>query len=259
MAGSGAPDGRQRPSPARESGASSEDTDVTNALRKAAAGLTFLICATMAALSPAQAQGYSEEQELVDRAAITLNRLVNDSQFSAIRAYLQQARGVIIVPDLIKGGFILGAEGGDGVLLLRQADGSWSYPAFYTVGAGSIGFQIGVESKEVLYIIMNDGAVEAVLNDQAKVGVDLSGAFGPVGAGFSTSTTTNFNRDIVAFSQGSGLFAGGSFEGSVIARRGDMNEAYYGPGAGSRAVTQQGLYSNPGADHLRYLLGIYSQ
>lgn len=230
-----------------------------HALRRAAAGLTFAAAACVAAMAPAAAQGYSAEQELVDRAAITLNKLVNDSQFSAIRDYLRQARGVLIVPELIKGGFILGAEGGDGVLLLRQPDGSWSYPAFYTVGAGSIGFQIGVEAKEVVYIIMNDGAVEAVLSDQAKVGVDLSGAFGPVGAGFSASTTTNLDRDIIAFSQGSGLFAGGSIEGSVIARRGDMNEAYYGPGAGSRQITQQGLYNNPGAENLRNLVRLYSQ
>ena len=213
----------------------------------------------LAGQNATHAQGYSDEQELVDRAAITFNKLVNNSQFSAIPAYLQQAQGVLIVPDLIKGGFILGAEGGDGILLLRRPDGSWSYPAFYTLGAGSIGFQIGVESKEVLFLIMNSGAVESVLNDQAKLGVDLSGAFGPIGAGFEASTTTNLDRDIIAFSQGSGLFAGGAFEGSVIARRGDMNEAYYGPGAASRAITQQGAYMNPGAESIRHLLYLYSQ
>ena len=223
-----------------------------------AASLTILLL-MFAGHSVAQAQGYSDEQELVDRAAITFNKLVNNSQFSAIPAYLRQAQGVLIIPDLIKGGFILGAEGGDGVLVLRRPDGTWSYPAFYTLGAGSIGFQIGIESKEVLFLIMNDGAVESVLNDQAKVGVDLSGAFGPIGAGFEASTTTNLDRDIIAFSQGSGLFAGGAFEGSVIARRGDMNEAYYGPGAGSRAITQQGYYINVGAEPLRNLLQVYSQ
>ncbi|MGF1624916.1 MAG: lipid-binding SYLF domain-containing protein [Alphaproteobacteria bacterium] len=233
-----------------------------HALRRAVAGLTLLAAIPAAfALTgnPAAAQGYSQEQELIDSATITFNKLINDNQFTAIPNYLRQAQGVLIVPDLIKGGFIVGAEAGDGVLLLRQPDGTWSYPAFYTVGAGSIGFQIGVESKEVLYLIMNAGAVEAVLNDQAKVGVDLSGAFGPVGAGFSASTTTNMNRDIIAFARGSGLFAGGSFEGSVIARRGDMNENYYGPGAGTRAITQQGLYSNPGAENLRNLLRIFGQ
>lgn len=231
-------------------------------LAKALTGLTFFFALSGTALlaaAPAQAQGYSEEQELVDRAAITFNKLINDSQFRGIPAYLREAQGILIVPDLIKGGFILGAEGGDGVLLLRQPGGGWSYPAFYTVGAGSIGFQIGIESKEVIYLIMNTGAVEAVLNDQAKVGVNLSGAFGPVGAGFSASTTTNLDRDIIAFSQGSGLFAGGSFEGSVIARRGDMNEAYYGPGATSRGITQQGQYTNPGAENLRNLLRIFGE
>lgn len=233
-----------------------------NVLAKAFAGLTFVFALSGTALltvAPAQAQGYSEEQELVDRAAITFNKLINDSQFRGIPAYLREAQGILIVPELIKGGFILGAEGGDGVLLLRQPGGTWSYPAFYTVGAGSIGFQIGIESKEVIYLIMNTGAVEAVLNDQAKVGVNLSGAFGPVGAGFSASTTTNLDRDIIAFSQGSGLFAGGSFEGSVIARRGDMNEAYYGPGATSRGITQQNLSSNPGAENLRNLLRIFGE
>jgi len=167
--------------------------------------------------------------------------------------------GVLIVPDLIKGGFIFGAEGGNGVLLLRQSPAVWSFPAFYTVGAGSVGLQIGIEAKEVLFLIMNPGAVEAVLSDQAKVGVDLSGALGPIGVGFEASTTTNLDQDIIAFSQGSGLFAGGALEGSVIARRGDMNEAYYGPGADARSITQENMFSNPGADGLRTILGIYGQ
>lgn len=227
-------------------------------LRRALAGLA-LIGAMALPLAGAHAQGYSDEQELIDRAAITLKQLANDPQMRNIPTYLRQAEAVLIVPDLVKGGFIFGAEGGNGILLLRQSPTTWSYPAFYTIGAGSIGLQIGVEMKEVLFLVMNPGAVEAVLEDQAKLGVDLSGAFGPIGVGFEASTTTNFDQDIVAFSRGSGLFAGGAFEGSVIARRGDMNETYYGPGADSRSITQQGLYANPGADGLRALLGIYGQ
>ena len=227
-------------------------------LRRALAGLALTAAAALP-LAGAQAQGYSAEQELVDRAAITLRQLANDPQMRNIPTYLRQAEAVLIVPDLVKGGFIFGAEGGNGVLLLRQSPTVWSYPAFYTVGAGSVGLQIGIEMKEVMFLIMNPGAVESVLDDQAKLGVDLSGAIGPIGVGFEASTTTNLDQDIIAFSRGSGLFAGGALEGAVIARRGDMNEDFYGLGADARSITQQNLFANPGADALRTLLGIFGQ
>ncbi len=218
-----------------------------------AAGLALVAALAPA---PADAQGYSDEQQLVDEAALTLHTLLNDPNLRPLRQFIKDARAVLIVPELLKGGFVLGAEGGNGVFLVRGANNTWSDPAFYTLGAGSIGLQIGFEAKEVVFTIMNDGAVMSILDDQAKLGVDLSGAIGPIGAGLEVATTTNFDQDIFAFSNGVGLFAGGAFEGAVIARRDDMNEAYYGPGANAYTITQQWLHTNPGSSGLRSILAL---
>jgi lipid-binding SYLF domain-containing protein len=202
----------------------------------------------------AGAQAYSEQQDLVDRAVVVANRLIHDPDFAAIRGWLPEAKAVLIVPELLKGGFIFGAEGGHGVLLARGADGTWSYPAFYFVGAASVGLQIGAESKEAMFLIMTDGGLNAVINDQAKIGGDVSGAIGPYGAGLEVSTTTNIDRDIYAFSRGVGLFAGGALEGAVIARRDDYNYDYYGPGATAQTIVLDRAFSNAGAEDLRQLL-----
>src|SRR3546814_2006726 len=97
-----------------------------------------------------------------------------DKEFFELPKFIKAAKGILIVPQLVKGGFIIGAEGGSGVFLARGTDGSWSPPAFYTLGAGSIGLQIGGEVKEVVFVMMSDKAVDAMLSSEFKLGADRS-------------------------------------------------------------------------------------
>lgn len=213
------------------------------------AGAVFAAIAAIAiSLQPAHAQ---ESQELVDKSRISLERLVTHPDFTRLKAALKDAHGVLVFPSILKGGFIFGAEGGSGVLLTRDAKGEWSYPAFYGMGAGSIGFQIGFQDSEAVFVINTLKGLNAVLNNNFKFGVDASIAVGPVGQGIEGSTTTAVGADIEAYSKNRGLFAGGAFEGAVIYERDTLNKEYYGQGATARTITMDRQFKNARAEGLR--------
>jgi SH3 domain-containing YSC84-like protein 1 len=197
-------------------------------LRLLAAALALVV-----SIAPARAQ--SEQEALVEKARLTLESMGQDKSLP-IAEYLARAKAVLVVPQFLKAGFIIGGAGGSGVLTARGEKG-WSGPAFMTMGAGSIGLQIGAEAQEILLMVMTEKGLEAILKDNVKLGADASIAVGPVGAGASAATTTNLNADIVSFARSKGLFGGVSFEGAVIANRPEWNQAYYGrPSSGLEAV-----------------------
>ena len=205
-------------------------------------------------VTPARAQ--QDQQQTVNSALSTIERMKNDSGFKEkFQPKLDQARAVMIVPALYKGGFIFGGQYGNGVLLAKTPDGSWSYPAFYTMEGGSFGLQIGLESTAVLFIIMTDKGLEAVLNNQFKFGADTGITFLVVGAGMGASTTSNLGADIYAFSlTGVGLYGGLSLEGTVLSARESWNAAYYGQNVASRAIVLDNSVRNEKAEALRDFL-----
>lgn len=213
-----------------------------------AMGLAALLLATAA--RPAAAQ--VDQQRLVNSAAATVERLRADPNSSQhVAPLLEGAKAVLIVPNLLKAGFILGGEYGMGVLLAKRADGGWSYPAFYTLAAGSLGIQAGVQDSEVVFAIMTDKALAALMSSAVKLGADLGLAVLVVGAGMEASTTTNLGADVYAFSRSMGLFGGGSLEGALVKPRGTWNAVYYGVGTTPEAIVVEGSASNPAADPLR--------
>lgn len=197
----------------------------------------------------------NDQQELVDRAKISVDSLRSDSNLGKpINNLLKRAYGVMIFPNMFKAGFILGGEGGNGVLLVKGPDGTWSSPAFFGMGSGSLGLQIGVQQSEVMLIIMNEGGLRKILNNSMKLGADASVAVGPVGAGIEASTTANMSADIYTYSKAAGLFGGGSLEGSVLSPREEWNNAYYGSGATTRAITVERKFENYGSNNLKAAL-----
>ena len=208
-----------------------------------------------AAAAPARADDRANAEELVDDAYHVVNQMLQNNEFEALPRYLENAQGVMIYPALVKGGFILGGEGGSGVLMVRGSDGSWSSPAFYTLAAGSIGLQIGGQVSKAVLTIMNEGAVRAMMVDGFKFGGDISVAVGPIGAGLEAATTGNFSEDVYVFSSAVGLFGGGSLEGAGLFEKNAYNYAYYDSGqATPHAVAIERRYSNTQADRLRSLL-----
>ena len=139
----------------------------------------------------------------------------------------------------------------------RAAGAGWSYPAFYTLASGSLGLQIGGQSSELVLTIMSEKALNAVINDQFKVGGNVDVAVGPVGKGLSASTTSNFSADAYSFAKTQGAYVGMSLDGAGILSRGSRDIEYYGTGATSAGIVIQRKFTNKNADVLRDALAPY--
>jgi lipid-binding SYLF domain-containing protein len=199
----------------------------------------------------------SEQEELLERSRLTFLKLIDHPDFSELKQYVHHAKALLIVPSLIKGGFFIGGEGGSGVLIARSPEGGWSNPAFYTLGAGSLGLQFGGQVGEVVFTIMTQNGLKAVLTNQMKLGVDASVAVGPLGKGVEASTTTNFNSDVYQFAKTEGLFGGGALEGALIYKRDDWNRGFYGRPVTPQQIVLANEVANPKADPLRQALAPY--
>ena len=166
---------------------------------------------------------YSEQAALVDKATVTFKRFISDPNMTWFRNNLCSAKALLIIPQLLKGAFIFGAEGGTGVLVAKdEHTGQWSQPAFYTMASASFGLQAGAESSSIILMIMTDAGMDALLSTSFKLGGDVSIAAGPYGAGAKAATV-----DVLAFSRAKGIFGGISLEGSVIMPRDSWNTVYY--------------------------------
>ncbi len=194
----------------------------------------------------------ADQKQLVDTARHTLESFMEDPHLSWFQSHVKDAKALLIVPQSLKGAFIFGAEGGSGVLIVREKDANdWSNPAFYVLGGLSFGFQWGGQASEVIIMARTDGAVEKLFTSSFKLGGDASIAAGPYGAGVEGATSANLNADFLSFSRSKGAFAGISFEGAVIYASDDSNEAYYGKAVRPIDILVKKLVSNPQADGLR--------
>jgi lipid-binding SYLF domain-containing protein len=168
-------------------------------------------------------------QRLVDRSRITLEEFVADEQMGPpLRALLQRAQAVLIYPQVLRGAFVVGASGGSGTLVARDAKTeTWGGPAFYTIGQASFGLQAGGDASQVVLVALTERGMTALLTTRVTLGGNISVAVGPVGAG-AAAATAGLSADIVSYSRNRGLYAGVSLEGAVVATRGSLNRAYFG-------------------------------
>ena len=221
-------------------------------MKKVAALLLVTMAAGLFAWS-APARAYNEQQELVDKALLSIKKITARTDINNfVKQYLRQAKGVLVIPALLKAGFFLGGEGGSGVLLAKGKSGEWSYPAFYTMGAASIGIQFGGQVSETMLIIMTSKGLNSIISNKVTLGGELNAAIGPYGVGVEGATSTALGADIITYSVGKGAFLGGGLEGSVIEKRDSLNQGYYkDPQATPEAIVLQGRYKNADADRLR--------
>jgi len=187
----------------------------------------------------------SEQQALVDSAQTTLNNFMRDPDMDWMQKHLGQAKGVLVAPSVVKAGFIFGGSGGRAVLFARDAkSGAWGGPAFYNVGAASVGFQAGVSVSETVTLVMTEKGLNSLMAPSFKLGGDASIAAGPVGAGANADITSDF----VAFSRAKGVYGGLNLEGSVINVADDWNNAYYGRSVTPVDIVITAKARNPQAD-----------
>jgi lipid-binding SYLF domain-containing protein len=156
---------------------------------------------------------------------------------------LASAEGIAIFPNMIKGGFILGANYGQGVILLRNADRSWSPPVMAAMGGGSIGFQVGVQASDVVLIFATPRSLQGLVNGQkVTLGADASVALGPVGRQANAGTDARLGAEIYSYARSRGLFLGVSFSGADLSIDNNANAVLYG----RFGVTPADVFANRG-------------
>lgn len=178
-------------------------------------------------LSALKAQAAAEQAELIRRANATMEDAEHDPQFGNSRELFGRARAIMVVPQLVKAGFVFGGSGGNGILLARHGSG-WSKPAFYLIGSATFGLQIGVEVAELILFVMSERALQAWMQDEVKLGADAGLTVLVLGTDASAATTANLNVDVIAWAKSKGAYAGITLDGSIIKPRNEWNTAYYG-------------------------------
>ena len=165
------------------------------------------------------------QMKVIDGAQRTIGDLRADRGFGYAADVLSRAKAVLIIPSMVKAGFIIGGEGGDGVVLVRQGI-HWSDPAFYSMGAATFGLQAGIEGAELVLFIMSDRALADIMRDEFKIDSTVGLAILMVGA--NAHATNQDYGDIVVWSHAAGAFAGFTINGSQIQQRHQWNNEYYG-------------------------------
>lgn len=183
---------------------------------------TVLAVALLALAPGPAAAASSKQQALVEEAKATFQDFVKDPDMGWFRDHLKESYGIVIFPQVVRAAFIFGAEGGSGVMVAHDDKKGWSDPAFYFMGSGSFGLQIGVQAAEIILMIKSKSGRDALLTGSFKLGGDVDVALGPVGAGAKVKTGS-----ILAFARAKGIFGGISVDGAVVSTQDKWNQAYY--------------------------------
>ena len=171
----------------------------------------------------------------LDHAGAVLHEIMAAPDRGIPEEVLEHAKCVAVVPHMLKGGFVFGAENGRGVATCRTENG-WSAPAFFTITGGSWGLQIGIEGVDLVMIIQDDRGMQHLINSNFELGGDASAAAGPVGRHASADTDWKLNTEVLTYSRAKGLFAGLTLTGADVRRDNDSMDALYGPDVSTHRV-----------------------
>lgn len=171
----------------------------------------------------------------LDNAAKVLHEIMGAPDKGIPEEVLEHAKCIAVVPHLLKGGFVFGAENGRGVATCRTAEG-WSAPSFFAITGGSWGLQIGIEGIDLVMIIQNDKGMQRLVDSKFELGADASAAAGPVGRHASADTDWKLDTEVLTYSRAKGAFAGLTFDGASIRRDDDSMDAIYGSHVSTRDV-----------------------
>ncbi len=187
------------------------------------------------------------EEAQVENAARVLSEIQAIPESSIPDKLLDEAKAIVIVPDTIKAGLVLGGRRGHGVLSVRTADGGWSNPSFITLTGGSIGFQVGVQSADVVLVFRSERGLDSIVNGKFTLGADAGVAAGPMGRNASASTDGQMKAEIWSWSRARGLFAGVALDGAVLSIDNRANEAVYGQDTTPRMIFEDRAADVPSA------------
>ena len=191
----------------------------------------FLILAAMSVNAYGQKSEMTKAQERVGSASEVMREVMRIDDKSIPREILKNAWAVVVFPGVIKGAFIIGGQGGKGVVVRKLQDGSWSAPAFLNITGASFGAQIGGQKIDYILVVRNDSGLKGLLEDKFEMGGEASVAAGPVGRAAAASTNAKLTAGILTYSRTQGLFAGVSLKGAIISQDNDMNMSIYSKSA----------------------------
>lgn len=187
-----------------------------------------LICLCFMMTCTARASSSREDlQARIDAAKVVLDQIMAAQDKSIPMNILQSATCVGVVPGMMKGAFLVGAQYGQGVVTCRTGHG-WSAPVFIRMAGGSFGFQIGGQATDLVLVAVNDRGFQDLLKNKFKIGGDASAAAGPVGRSGQAATDWKMNAELLSYSRAKGLFAGIDLDGTSVSQNSDDTELYFG-------------------------------
>ncbi|MEX1042498.1 MAG: lipid-binding SYLF domain-containing protein [Pirellulaceae bacterium] len=200
-----------------------------------------------------QAQGplmQSREGNVVRSSITVLNEIMAIPARSIPASMLSSAEGIVIIPNMIKGGFVVGVRHGRGVVMVRDENRVWQAPQFVTMTGGSVGWQVGLQSTDVVLVFTSRKSIEGLLGGKFTVGVDAAAAAGPVGRQASAGTDLRLRSEIYSWNRSRGLFAGASIDGSSLQMDHLATNNFYGggqaiPASASDLLTTVAAYADP--------------
>jgi lipid-binding SYLF domain-containing protein len=189
----------------------------------------LLVVATLlAVLLTSTGQAATREENRVGDASDVLEQFLRIPEKTVPPALLSRAYAVAVIPNVVKAAFGLGARRGKGIIVVRQDDNSWSNPAFITITGGSVGWQAGAQSTDIILVFKTRKGVDGIENGRFTLGADASVAAGPLGRHTAVATDIEFKAEVYSYSRSRGLFAGVAIEGAGVTMDRKANAAFYG-------------------------------
>ena len=198
--------------------------------------------ATLALILAVPATAATREENRVADATDVVDQFLRIPEQGVPPSLLARAYAIAVIPDVVKIGFGLGARRGKGLVVIRQSDNTWSNPVFVTLTGGSIGWQIGAQSTDVILVFKSRRGVDGIASGKLTLGADASVSAGPVGRQTGVATDIQFEAEVYSYSRSRGLFAGVSLEGSGVTIDKKANAAFYG----SASMTPEQIFASPG-------------
>jgi lipid-binding SYLF domain-containing protein len=209
--------------------------------------LPRLLAMVALTLLPAMAV-HAEDPPLVraKNAVRVLSEIMDAPDKSIPADLLREARAIAVIPDMVKAGFVFGGRRGEGLISVKGRDGTWSNPSFISLTGGSVGFQAGISSTDVVLVFRTQRGVDSIVNGKFTLGADASAAAGPVGRTATVATDGQMKAEIYSYSRSRGLFAGVALDGSALRIDDDANAEVYGSDITPRRILEGGVSNVPG-------------
>jgi len=193
-----------------------------------------------AVMIPIRILADSDEAQRIQDSITVFNEIMGAPDKAIPNAVLSKSEGIAVFPGTIKGGFVIGAQHGRGILSAHDTTG-WSAPAFMSINGGSIGAQIGAQAVDVVLVIMSKKGLQNLVSNEFKIGADAGVAAGPVGRDASVGTDVTMRAEILSYSRSRGLFAGVNLNGASISSDDDADKRFYGKQLKAADIIFQGL------------------